>query len=234
MDVIFIGEIRSEEIDRDVFSTSLNTRYGITNNLQAELEVPMQFQREEVLSGPVENRNRSLTRRLGLTDIGGSFFYQFLHEKGGWPNMIAHVKVKAPTGETPSLGSGVWGVKGGLIMVKSSDPVVLFSSMSYGINFPGDVDGLSLNPGDSFEYSAGIAYALNYNLSLNSSFEQIFVGESTSNGSPPFGSRLVVANFKAGLTYALTKKLALDVSVGTGLTEDSPDLTVAVSLPYSF
>ena len=118
--------------------------------------------------------------------------------------------------------------------VKTSDPVALFANTSYTINFPGDLNGRSINQGDAFEYSLGIAYALNYNLALNGSFEQIFVGESSSDGAPIADSRLIVANFKTGLTYALTKALSLDVSVATGLTEDSPDLTINFTLPYTF
>ena len=232
-DVIFIGEIRSDEVKRDIVTSSLNLRYGLSNTLQAELEVPGQFQREDVLSGPIENRQQSITTRLGLSDIGAGFFYQLAREHGSLPNMVAHMKLKAPTG-SPPIGSGVWGVKGGLITMKSSDPVVLFSNVGYSLNFPGDVRGVRTDPGDSFEYSVGLAYALNYNLALNGSFEQIFVGQSKSGGSPVTGSQLVVANLKTGLTYAFTRNLSMDVSVGSGLTEDSPDLTVSVSFPYTF
>ena len=96
------------------------------------------------------------------------------------------------------------------------------------------MDGVDLNPGNAFEYNIGMAYALNYHLALNTSFEQVFVSESNQNGHTVAGSRLVVANFKAGLTYAFTKNFSVDASVGTGLTADSPDFTVSVSFPYTF
>lgn len=233
-DVIFIGEIRSDEIDRDIFTSSLNARYGITKNLEAEAEIPMQYQRKETLSGPIANRQQNTETQAGFSDMAGGLFYQFMREEGSRPGMIAHLRVKAPTGSTPALGSGAWSTKAALTMVKTSDPVVLFTNVGYNLNFPADINGVQVNPGDSFEYSAGIAYALNYKLALNGSFEQIFVGQSQSNGSSIAGSRLVVANLKAGLTYALTKQLALDFSVGAGLTADSPDLTVTFSLPYTF
>ncbi len=233
-DVIFIGEIRSDKINRDIVTSSLNTRYGVTNNLEAELDIPTQFQHEETLSGPIDNRQQSIKNRSGFTDLSGALFYQFAHEHGAIPNLIANIKVKAPTGEAPSLGSGSWGLKGGLTMVKTSDPVALFTNMGYSLNFPGSVRGMSVDPGDSFEYSAGLAYALNYNLAINGGFEQIFIGESKSNGVSVKGSRLVISNLKAGINYALTKNLTLDFSVGAGLTEDSPDVTVTFSLPYTF
>lgn len=155
-------------------------------------------------------------------------------ETSSLPNMIVHLRVKAPTGKTPRFGSGVWGVKSGLTMVKSSDPIVLFSNLTYAANFPGEVNDRDINPGNAVEFSAGLAYALNYHVALNAGFEQAFVGPSVLDGADVAGSRLVVANLKTGLTIALTKNLSMDTSVGAGLTEDSPDLTVSVSFPYTF
>ncbi len=233
-DVIFIGEIRSDQIDRDVITSSLDLRYGITNSLQAELSLPSQYKREERLSGPVNSRESTTTTDVGFSDVSAGLFYHLAVEKGARPSMVSFVKVKAPTGSAPKFGSGLWGIKGGLIMMKTSDPVVLFTNLAYTLNLPGAASGVDLNPGDSMEFGAGIAYALNYNLSLNSSIEQIFIGESTAQGQSISGSRLVIANFKTGATYALSKNLSVDFSVGTGLTEDSPDLTVSVSFPYTF
>lgn len=233
-DVIFIGEIRSDEINRDIVTSSVNTRYGVTNNLEVELDVPTQFQYEEVLSGPIENREQSIQSRGGLNDISAAMFYQFVREHGAMPSLIANMKLRAPTGQAPKLGSGTWGVKGGLTMVKTSDPVALFSNVGYSLNLPGTVNGVSIDPGDSFEYSAGLAYALNYHLAVNGGFEQIFISQSKAGGGLIKGSRLVISNLKAGINYALTKKLSLDFSVGAGLTEDSPDVTVTFSLPYTF
>jgi hypothetical protein len=236
IDVIFIGEIRAEEIDRDLFTASLSARYGLTNNLQVEGEIPMQYQREEQFSGPIEERRHSLTTGHGFNDMSAGLFYQFMHEGARNPSMIAHMKLKAPTGKTPGFGSGAWGVKTGLLMVRSTDPVVLFSNMAYTMNLPTDIKGVKVNPGNAFEYSVGAAYALNYNLALNASLEQIFIGETTSGSgnSGVAGSRLIVANLKAGMTYALSRKLSMDFSVGAGLTEDSPDFSVSLSFPYTF
>ena len=233
-DVIFIGEIRSDEVDRDIITSSLDVRHGLTDRLQGEISLPMQMQREEVESGPIDKRVRSVKNHRGFSDVGAGLSYQIMREQGNMPAMITHLKVKAPTGEYPNLGSGSWGIKGGLTMLKTSDPVVLFSNLAYNFTMPMSLNGVQINPGNSVELSAGMAYALNYNLVFNGGIEQSFVSEATSNGSPVIGSRLVVANLKTGLTYALTKNLSVDLSLATGLTEDSPDLTVSVSLPYTF
>ena len=233
-DVIFIGEIRAEEVERDLFTSSVNIRHGVTNKVQVDVELPAQLQREDTFGGPIEERSQSTSYYRGLNDISTGVFYQFMNESSRRPGMIAHARVKAPLGEAPRFGSGVWAVKTGLVMVKSSDPVALFSNMAYTYTFPGQVNRVDINPGNSFEYNVGLAYALNYHLAANASFEQIFVTPALQNGAAIAGSRLVLANFKAGLTYAITKNFSVDASVGTGLTEDSPDVTVSISFPYTF
>jgi hypothetical protein len=210
-DVVFIGQIRSDDVDRDIITPSLGVRYGLGHNLQAELELPTQYRREETISGPVDDRVSESSVESGFGDTSVGLFYQFAHEQGIRPSMIALMKVKMPTGTSP-IGSDAWGVKSGLVMVKNSDPVVLFSNVGYTINLPSDASGFEINQGDSFEYSAGLAYALNYHLALNGSFEQIFVGETTTSGGSIAGSRLIVANFKTGLTYAFTKNFSMDLS----------------------
>jgi hypothetical protein len=232
-DVVFIGQIRSDDVDRDIITPSVGVRYGLGHNLQAELDLPTQYRREETVSGPIDERTSETSVESGFGDTSLGLFYQFAREQGMRPNMIALMKLKMPTGTSP-VGSDAWGLKSGLVMVKNSDPVVLFSNVGYTVNFPSDVNGIEINHGNSFEYSAGMAYALNYHLAVNGSFEQIFIGETETPGASIAGSRLVVANFKTGLTYAFTKNFSMDFSVGTGLTEDSPDLTVSLSFPYTF
>lgn len=233
-DVIFIGEIRSEEIERDVITNSFSVRHGLMENLQVEANFPVQYQREAVLSGPVDEREESVSSSVGFNDINVGIHRQIFYETNRMPNVIAHTRVKIPTGDSPQFGSGVWGTKVGLTFVKTSDPVVLFSNFAYGVNYSGEVNGVDINPGNTFQYSAGIAYALNYNIGLNAGFEQIFVSPSVANGTEVVGSRLVVANLKTGVTIAFSKKVTMDLSVGAGLTEDSPDLSVVISFPFTF
>jgi hypothetical protein len=233
-DVIFIGEIRSDEIDRDIVTSTLDIRHGITDRLQGEVSLPMQMQREEVEAGPIDERSRSVKSRRGFADISGGLSYQLVREHGTMPAMITHMKVKAPTGEAPHMGSGGWAIKSGLTMLKTSDPVMLFTNIGYNFTMQSDLNGATINPGNAIELGAGMAYALNYNLVFNGGIEQSFIGETMVNGVPAVGSRLVVANLKAGLTYALSKNLSVDLSLATGLTEDSPDMTVSVSFPYTF
>jgi hypothetical protein len=48
------------------------------------------------------------------------------------------------------------------------------------------------------------------------------------------GSDQMIANLALGLTYAYANNRAFDVSMGFGLTEDAPDFSLALSVPFTF
>ena len=48
------------------------------------------------------------------------------------------------------------------------------------------------------------------------------------------GSSLTTATFTFGVSYVMRKNLSMDFSVGVGLTEDSPDFQVNLSIPIRF
>ena len=53
-------------------------------------------------------------------------------------------------------------------------------------------------------------------------------------GQLTLGKRETDATLSLGLTYALTRRTALALSVGIGLTDESPELTLSMSLPMAF
>ncbi|VTU26189.1 hypothetical protein RA8CHR_03291 [Variovorax sp. RA8] len=79
--------------------------------------------------------------------------------------------------------------------------------------------GLALNERSSF--SVGV--------DLNS------IGKTTQNGMPVVTSvRTQLASLQLGYAYRISDKTSLNVTVGAGLTRDTPDLTLTVRLPMSF
>ena len=48
------------------------------------------------------------------------------------------------------------------------------------------------------------------------------------------GSRLNVATAYAGVTWAIARNVSMDLSVGVGLTEDTPDVSVHIAFPIRF
>lgn len=111
--------------------------------------------------------------------------------------MVVNVRGKAPTGRDPfgialvevlgsqgnlsipenlSFGTGVWSASGGISVLKSLDPIVVFGSVTYFWNFEkhfDDIDEIagaqpgSVNIGNAIQYGAGVAFALNERSSLD-------------------------------------------------------------------
>jgi hypothetical protein len=84
-----------------------------------------------------------------------------------------------------------------------------------------------------------MAYALNDKLAVSTAFEQKVFSEAKQEVARGeffdiTNSDIVLATLMFGGTYILTDTYSINVSVGIGLTEDSPDLQVGVKFPMRF
>ncbi|BCQ69285.1 hypothetical protein PEQA60_32750 [Pseudomonas sp. Eqa60] len=129
--------------------------------------------------------------------------YKFLDESEFWPDAVATLRVKAPTGKDPfgiklvqssannnlyvpeslPTGNGVWSVTPGISLVKTFDPAVLFGTLAYTHNLEESFDDISstvgsktpgkVRLGDSFQIGAGVAFALNEKMSMSFSVSDL-------------------------------------------------------------
>ena len=154
----------------------------------------------------------------------------------------------AVPGKLPT-GNGIWTTSFGLSFLKTTDPAVLFANVGYnynmargfndisstaGVRTPGDI-----KLGDSFQWGAGLALALNERTSLSMSFSQLVSRASKTKAQgmgwqKVVGSQANAAVFNVGLTHAMSDRLSIIGNVGVGLTPDAPDFSVGVKLPYTF
>lgn len=254
---IHIGLIKVEKIERDIINPFVNIRYGL-KDVELELKVPYFFRGERV-TVPVGDTSEEITiDDNGLGDIEGAVYLHLLHEKEARPEIIANFKVKFPTGKDPygleqeqlvegtgprnvefATGSGHWGISGGLTFVKTSDPAVLFLNLAYYYNISrdvgveGDIDYGKIDPGDSFEYDLGLAFALNEQLSISFSFDQRFTKKTKQDGDKVPETDANAAAFNIGGHYIISDKVSTGVSLGIGLTNDAPDVSILVRVPIN-
>ncbi len=249
---LIIGVLETEKVQRNIVDPSLTLRLGVAKDFQAEVRAPYRFTFDRVSTETTETTDSV----NGIGDVEGAVFYQPVREWGWIPDVIVGVRGKSRTGEDPfggtpaelPLGTGFYSVTGSITAVKSSDPAVIFATVEYTHNFDRTVRLLGtdpfkteVDPGDSIGYNVGVALALNPELAINFRLEQRFVSETeispprpgtTSTDVP--GSTFNVATAFAGITWALGRRVSMDFSVGVGLTEDSPDLTVRLAFPIRF
>ncbi len=146
-------------------------------------------------------------------------------------------------------GNGIWSVNTGLSFVKTSDPAILFGNIGFGYNRKGDFSDVDSDPltrtpgeidlGNSFSYGLGMAIAMNERTSLSLSFSHKLTGKTrtrndSSRWTKVIGSDANSAMFNVGITQSLNRHLSIAGTVGIGLTDDAPDFTFGVRLPYRF
>ena len=143
-------------------------------------------------------------------------------------------------------GSGFYSVQPSLTWLFPSDPAVFFGSVSYLHNFKRrDVSRLVLGgerefigeiaPGGVFGFNFGFGLALNDKASFSLGYDHNSIARTRQNGVPVPGSvRVQLGTLLLGYSYRLNDKRTLNVSVGAGLTRDTPDVSLTVRVPFSF
>ena len=143
-------------------------------------------------------------------------------------------------------GSGFYSLQPGLTWLFPSDPAVFFGGVSYTYNFKrSGVSRLVLNgerefigdvqPGGIFGVNFGMGLALNDKSSFSMGVDLNSVGRTRQNGVPLATSvRTQLASLLLGYSYRYTDKTTFSVTVGAGLTRDTPDLTLNLRIPMSF
>jgi hypothetical protein len=143
-------------------------------------------------------------------------------------------------------GSGFYSLQPGLTWLFPSDPAVFFGGVSYTYNFKrsgvsrrvlngerefiGDVE-----PGGIFGVNFGMGLALNDRSSFSMGVDLNSVGRTRQNGVPLATSvRTQLGSLLLGYSYRYSDKTTFSVTVGAGLTRDTPDLTVNLRIPMSF
>ena len=159
LDAIFLGNINLGETKSHQVMADLDTRYGITDRISVDVDVPYIYRHSNFIIGGAGGAASSMSDASGnasaLGDVNFGIYYQLVKESGNWPDIVGSLRVKAPTGTSPfgiklvqvdpnntslvapsklPTGTGFWNVTAGLSVLKTYDPVVLFGSLSYTYN----------------------------------------------------------------------------------------------------
>lgn len=143
-------------------------------------------------------------------------------------------------------GTGFEAVQPGVTWLYPTDPVVFFGSFSYLHNFPRDnvvrrvLSGAQeplgkIEAGDIYGFNVGMGLALNEKASISLGYDQSIVGKTQQNGQDAPGSvRVVLGTLLIGASYRYNERSTLNLSLGVGVTRDTPDLTLTARLPTSY
>ncbi|WP_454765694.1 acetate kinase [Cupriavidus campinensis] len=143
-------------------------------------------------------------------------------------------------------GTGFQAIQPGVTWLLPTDPAVFFGTFSYLHNFARDnVSRTVLNgqteslgkiaPGDIFQFNFGMGLSLNEHASFSIGYDQSIIWPTKQNGQTIPGSvRITQGTLLVGYSYRFNDRYTLNLSVGAGLTRDTPDLTVTLRLPITF
>lgn len=252
--VLIVGDLVTERLRREMLLGSGVARLGLPKNLQFEISVPYGYELERRITS--DSRQFS-SHNWGIGDIELAVTKQLRKERGKWPDLLASVRWKTTTGDdpfrigrgssTPTLGTGFNALQFAVTGVRSSDPAAFFGSVFYIANLPSDkgVAGLvpdhpdqvtngHINPGDTIGFNFGGALALNQEASFNIAWDQRYTRNTELNGMRVPGSFLSEGTLKLGTTLMYAPQRVIDVSMGIGLTRDSPDFMFTVNFPFRF
>lgn len=143
-------------------------------------------------------------------------------------------------------GSGFYSLQPSLTWLMPSDPAIFFGTFSYTHNFKRDdvyrtvLNGQrellgEIKPGDVFGFNIGMGLALNERASFSIGYDHSSVGRTKQNGQIIPGSvRIQLGTLLLGGSYRINNKRTLNISVGAGLTRDTPDVTLMLRMPFAF
>ncbi|MBO8215865.1 hypothetical protein H2O08_16050 [Acinetobacter nosocomialis] len=235
-----LNRLRVEEDANHTLTNSFTFQYGVLDNLTLSATLPF-VAKSEIIKDKTT---------AGLGDISfGARWEPFPLKQGRLP-LVLFGSVSTKTGDSPyeigidelSTGKGYYSVGVGASTRKYIDPVVLFASASANYGFK--ESGLNqargsriletFDPGISGGFSFGFAYSFNYDVSLTMSYQQSFntnaefqFNNGESYKSPDQSSGML--SFALGVR--VSPETIVNGTVGIGLTEDAPDISLGLSFP---
>ena len=221
----------------DAVEAAMTVRYGLPWRSQIQLRVPYSWRRDVAALGDGSHVSHSDTH---VGDVELELAHQLIREDHGLPGVIAAVSWKFPTGRDPfdapipsvAGGGGSHEVSGRLTVLKSFDPIVAYTTLSYSHSFRRRESFGRVNPGDTIDWSLGALLAVSPETSINLGLSQQFRGHTSVDGTRIAGSNGVAALAQLGVDQLLGSRGLLSVTLGVGLTDDAPDYQLVISTPF--
>lgn len=255
---IQIGLIEATDADRDTLVGTASLRYGISDRLEAEVRIPYLYRNDRI--EVVQQRDEGIVRSIALREdgVGDAEFslrYQFNRPVGQKPIFVGTLRVKSDTGKGPfevgydefgvatglATGSGFWAVQPGLNFLMPSDPAVIYGGAAYLYHIPRDVNKLvgevligRVDPGDAVSANIGFGFALNprFSFSLGYRHNYIFPTKTEIGDTHQKSNYIHVGSLNFGMSYRLTERDVLNMGFEIGVTEDAPDVSITLRMPF--
>jgi len=234
-------QLRVQENATHTVTNTFTAQYGILDNLTFSASLPL-VAKTDLLKD---------TSTAGLGDISFGARWEPFPLKAGRLPLILFGNVSTKTGDSPyeinaaddlATGKGYYSAGIGASTRKYIDPVVLFASVSANYGFK--ETGLNqrrgtrvideFEPGVSGGFALGFAYSFNYDVSMTMSYQQSFNTGSEftyTSGESYSPADQTSSTLAISLGVRVSPETIVNGTVGIGLTEDAPDVSLGLSFP---
>lgn len=211
-------------VESDTFGGVLVGRYSLSRD--TELFVSTSYSNQNV--GIIANgQSISQASRNNIGDIGVGMRRTVLNEGSGQPDVILSIEGGIPT------GTGSYSLAGGVTLVKSFDPAVLFGSVDYRHTFSRDfTDFTRLEPRDRIDAQIGYAFALNDTIILTTALSGSF-NMATSFAEADLRQNETY-NLLMGFTARISPSLFVQPSVSYRLNGPGNGVIFGLNFPLTF
>ena len=210
-------------LEQTALTTLLVARVGVMSETEVFVSTSFSRQDRRELLGNVTVASSD------RADVGGTAIgirRTVLHEGVGRPDVVLTLNGQLPT------GNGARAVGGGVIVVKSIDPVVLFASGNYVHPLAArSSGGVRSSPPDTVDVSMGYGLGLNDTLAISMGVGGVF---ATAGGEPGTSRPASVFSVRFGLTTSIAPRLYLEPSVSLGLSGPGHRFAIGVTMPFAF
>ena len=193
LDAIFLGNLNLDQSKVSVATLDITGRYGLTDRLSLEASIPYVRRDSRFVSAGVGGASTAVSEvqlsSSGIGDASVAAYYQVVKESARWPDLVASLRVRAPTGRDPfglkliqadenndnlnvpeslPTGTGLWSATANVSALRTYDPVILFANLGYTMYRPEDFDDISpvLDQVSPAEVSLGNSIQLSAGLAI--------------------------------------------------------------------
>ncbi len=230
------------------FTPRLTADYGVLDNLSLGFALPVVAKYDSVDS----------VSEFNIGDVSMRLRWQPFSALPGEARWTVQSEITAPTGKSPfetelgkelSTGDGYYSASLGVNVSKVIDPVVAFASFNLiqGLKKDGldqvrqTLDGQPLiltevDPGLQAQLGLGVAFALSYDVSMTFQYQLGYARPTDltfNNGRTASSLDQVIGVFNLTTGFRLSPDRVLNVSIGFGNTDASPNVLLGVSLPFT-
>jgi hypothetical protein len=211
----------------DIYGAGLDARIGLPGGWMLGAGVPYLYRDIDDVGS-----------NSGVGDVSATVWKSLFIQQGRRPSLVASLRYAAPTGDDIGddvpLGTGFHAVTARLSTVKTIDPIAFFGDLAYTHYIDDDISGLDVDRSDTYGFGLGASLAVTPDTSLGAGVDFAFEDDIEVNGRGVRGSSTTIGLVELTAGILLTRDVFLNFTGAFGITDDSPDASLGMSLPIRF